>query len=94
LANTKSAIKRIHVTAKRTARNKVYRSSARTYVKKARKAIAESAAPEDQSEALRQAIRALDRAAERGVIHKNNAARRKSRLMQLYHKSLEEQAQA
>lgn len=90
MANTKSAIKRIRISRKRALRNRVYRSSARTYVKKARTAILEGATPEQQMEALRQAIRALDVAAERGVLHKNNAARRKSRLMKLYNKAQQE----
>jgi len=94
LANTKSSIKRIRVSAKRAARNRVYRSSARTHVKKARKAIMEGAAPEEQLAAVREAISALDRATERGVIHKNNAARRKSRLMKMYHNAAEQEAEA
>ncbi|GAB4412956.1 MAG: 30S ribosomal protein S20 [Anaerolineales bacterium] len=93
MANTKSAIKRIRISRKRAARNRVYRSSARTFVKKAKAAILEGATPEEQMEALRRAIRALDVAAERGVLHKNNAARRKSRLMKLYNK-VQQQAQA
>ncbi len=94
MANTKSSKKRIRVSAKRAARNRVYRSSARTYVKKARKAILEGAAPEEQLAAIKEALRALDRAAERGVIHKNNAARRKSRLMKMYHKATQQEAEA
>lgn len=94
MANTKSSMKRIRVSAKRAARNRVYRSSARTYVKKARKAILEGVAPEEQLAAVREALSALDRAAERGVIHKNNAARRKSRLMKMYHKAAQQEAEA
>ncbi len=90
MANTKSAIKRIRISRKRAARNRVYRSSARTFVKKARASILGEASPEAQLGALREAIRALDVAAERGVLHKNNAARRKSRLMKLYNKAQQE----
>lgn len=94
MANTKSSMKRIRVSAKRAARNRVYRSSARTHVKKARHAILTGAAPEAQMAAIQEALSALDRAAERGVIHKNNAARRKSRLMKMYHKAAQQEAEA
>ena len=87
-------MKRIRVSAKRAARNRVYRSSARTHVKKARHAILTDASPEAQMAAIQEALRALDRAAERGVIHKNNAARRKSRLMKMYHKAAQQEAEA
>lgn len=65
---------------KRRLRNRVFTGRARTAVKKARVAIEEGSA-QDALSATREAIRALDKAAEKGVIHKNNAARRKSRLM-------------
>jgi len=79
LANIKSQIKRNRQNEKRRLRNRVARGTARTAVNKARTAIDEKN-PESQAEVLK-AIRALDKAAEQGVIHKNNAARRKSRLM-------------
>jgi len=61
--------------------NQVHRSRARTYIKKTRQLIA--AGQFDEAEVMAgQAASALDRAAQKGVIHKNNAARRKSRLMQ------------
>lgn len=59
----------------------MHKGRARTAVKKARLLI-EAGKLEEAREAVRAAISALDRAAEKGVIHKNNAARRKSRLMQ------------
>jgi small subunit ribosomal protein S20 len=80
LANTLSAKKRIRQNAKRQARNRVYLTRARTFVRHAREAIA-SGDHEVASAAVKQAIGELDRAATKGVIHKNNAARRKSRLM-------------
>ncbi|GAP07163.1 ribosomal protein S20 [Anaerolinea thermolimosa] len=80
LANIKSQIKRNRQNEKRRLRNRVYRGRARTFVAKARTAI-ETASPEEAKEAVIRAVSALDRAAEKGVIHKNNAARRKSRLM-------------
>ncbi len=80
LANTKSAIKRIKQNEKRRLRNRIFRGRARTYVKKARLAIEEGDLESSRAATL-QAIRALDKAAEKGILHKNNAARRKSRLM-------------
>ena len=82
MANTKSAIKHIRTSQRRYERNVAVKSETRTYVKKARTAIAEQPA-ESQAELLA-AISALDRAARKGVIHRNNAARRKSRLMKRY----------
>jgi len=80
LANIKSQIKRNRQNQKRRARNRVYRGSARTYVKKARLAI-ESGDLDSARTATLQAVSALDKAAEKGVLHKNNASRRKGRLM-------------
>ena len=80
MANTKSAIKRIRQNEKRRLRNRVYRGQARTYIKNARLAIANGEV-EEAREATMKAVSALDKAAEKGVIHKNNAARRKSRIM-------------
>lgn len=80
MANTKSAIKRMRSAERRRKINQVHRSRARTFVKKTRRLIAEGHL--EEAELLsREAISALDRAAQKGVIHKNNAARRKSRLM-------------
>lgn len=80
MANIKSAIKRNKQNEKRRLRNRVYAGAARTHVKKARAAI-ESGELEDARQVTQKAIRALDKAAEKGILHKNNAARRKSRLM-------------
>jgi small subunit ribosomal protein S20 len=85
MANTKSAIKANRQSQKRVVRNRIYRSGARTAVRRARAAI--TADPNSATESVMEAIRALDRAASKGVIHKNNAARRKSRLMQALHKA-------
>jgi small subunit ribosomal protein S20 len=79
LANIKSAIKRIRQSEKRRVRNRAVRSRMRTYVKQANTAIVTG--EEDAVEAVRAAISELDRAAKKGIIHSNNAARRKSRLM-------------
>ena len=80
MANIKSAIKRNRQNIKRRLRNRQYRGSARSYVKRARIAMEEGEKEMARTETLN-AVRALDKAVSKGVIHKNNAARRKSRLM-------------
>ncbi len=80
MANHKSALKRIRSSERKRVRNRLVRSHARTEVKKARTAI-QGGDVADAREATLEAIRTLDKAAVKGVIHKNNAARRKSRLM-------------
>jgi len=74
-------------------RNQIVRSTARTYVKKARRLIAEGNLEEAQR-VVRQALSALDKAAQKGVIHRNNAARRKSRLMKLLNEAMALEAMA
>jgi len=81
LANTKSALKALRQSERRRIRNRSIRSRTRTYVKRARVAIASAPAAPESEEALRQAISALDRAVTKGVLHRNTAARHKSRLM-------------
>ncbi len=80
MANSKSSKKRIRVAERRAERNKPLRTEARTYVKKAEVAIAAGDVAAAET-ATREAISVLDRVAVKDVIHKNNAARRKSRLM-------------
>jgi len=80
LAKTSSAKKRIRQNKKRRLRNRTFRGRARTSVKKARLAM-EAGNVEEAREATMEAVKALDKAAEKGVLHRNNAARRKSRLM-------------
>lgn len=80
MANHKSALKRIRSSEKRRQRNRVVRGSTRTAVRKARTTL-QAGKVQDAESAVLGAISALDKAAEKGVIHKNNAARRKSRLM-------------
>jgi small subunit ribosomal protein S20 len=80
LANIKSQIKRNRQNEKRRIRNRIVRGRARTFVAKARVAI-QTESSDVAKAAVVEAISALDRAAVKGVIHKNNAARRKSRLM-------------
>jgi small subunit ribosomal protein S20 len=78
LANIKSQIKRNRQNEKKRLRNRAFRGAARAAVREARATI-ETGKP-DQTVVI-EAISRLDKAAEKGVIHKNNAARRKSRLM-------------
>lgn len=91
LANTKSAIKRVRQNERKRRVNQVHRSRARTMVKRTRRLIA--AGQFDEAEAMaQQAASALDRAAQKGIIHKNNASRRKSRLMQKLNEARSQQA--
>ena len=78
MANIHSAIKRNRSSKRRAVRNQTTRSKARSAVKDARVAIASG---EDVSKNVNAAASALDKAASKGIIHKRNAARRKSRLM-------------
>jgi small subunit ribosomal protein S20 len=80
LANIESAKKRIRQTEKRTERNRRYRGSARTYIKKVRRLIAENKLDEAEMVA-REAYQTLDKAARKNIVHPRNAARRKGRLM-------------
>jgi len=80
LANHKSALKRVRSSEKKRQRNRVFRSRARTEIKKAR-TLMESGDLENARKAALEAVRTLDRAAVKGILHRNNAARRKSRLM-------------
>ena len=78
MANIKSQIKRNAQNEKRRVRNKAVRSDMKTRTKNVEVAAAEGA---DTDEALRVAIARIDKAASKGVIHKNTAARKKSRLV-------------
>ncbi len=80
MPQTESAKKALRVSQRRRDRNKPVRSQVKTYVKKAQQLIS-SNEPESAREAVQRAMTALDKAAQKGVIHPNNAARRKSRLM-------------
>jgi len=80
LANIKSQIKRNKQNETRRLRNRFFLGNARKAVSKAVDAIGVGDQAESR-EAVLLAVRALDKAAEKGIIHKNNAARRKSRLM-------------
>ncbi len=79
MANIKSQIKRNRQNAKRQERNKTVKSSLKTSQKKVHAAAAEGDV-ETATALQREAARSLDKAASKGVVHKNTAARRKSRL--------------
>jgi small subunit ribosomal protein S20 len=85
VANTSSAIKRIRSNARKRQRNILVRSSVRTALKKALVATDETQAK--SGAVVKNAVRELDRAVSKGVMHKNSAARRKSRLMKRYNRS-------
>jgi small subunit ribosomal protein S20 len=78
MANIKSQIKRNLQNERRRLRNKGVRSELRT---RTRNALSAAETGGDRDEALRLAVKRIDQAAAKGVIHKNTAARRKSRLM-------------
>lgn len=86
MANIKSSIKRIRSSRRKAQFNQVVRSTARTYVKRARTLI-EQGNLDQAALVVNQAVSALDKAAQKGVIHPNNAARRKSRLVQALNKA-------
>jgi small subunit ribosomal protein S20 len=93
LANSKSAAKRARVSERQRQRNRVFRSAARTYVRRAERLIADGDA-ESAALAVGNAMSTLDRAAIKGIIHKNNAARHKSRLMAKFNQLVRPQTAA
>ena len=86
MANIKSAKKRVRQAEKRRDYNRYYKTTARTYVKRARTLI-ENGELDEAEGAIKDAVVSLDKAAQKGCIHKNNAARRKSRLMTAFNKA-------
>ena len=85
MPNIKSAKKRVIVNATKAARNKATNSALKTAIKKANAAIdAEDAA---KAEAVKVAVKKLDQAAAKGLLHKNNAAHKKSQLVNKLNKS-------
>lgn len=77
MPNIKSAKKRVKVNAVKAARNKAARSALKTEIKNANAAIASG---ENKEEALKAAVKKIDQAAAKGLLHKNTAARKKSAL--------------
>jgi len=86
MPNLPSAKKRMRIEEKRRARNRSIKSAVRTQVTQARNAMAANPNEPITLEAVQEALRALDRGVSKGVLHRNNAARRKSRLMARLHK--------
>ncbi|MDR0396029.1 MAG: 30S ribosomal protein S20 [Oscillospiraceae bacterium] len=78
MPNIKSAIKRVKVTAKKNLRNRMVKSAMKTQIKKFETALVKE--PASAAALLAQTSGAVDRAASKGVIHKNAANRRKSRM--------------
>ena len=83
MAHTKSAIKSIRVIREKRSRNRSVNSDLKTSIAKAEKLIL-SKELEPAKEAVQQATIALDKAVKKGIIHSNNAARRKSGLMKKF----------
>ena len=79
MANIKSAKKRVLVSEANYQRNKSYRSALKTALKKADAAIDAKSA--DANEAVKVAVKKIDQATVKGILHKNNAARKKSQLV-------------
>ena len=79
MPNIKSAKKRVKVIAAKTAQNKAAKSALKTTIKKANAAIDANAA--NKEEAVKVAIKKIDQAAAKGLLHKNKAARNKSALV-------------
>ncbi len=82
MPNIKSAVKRVQLNKIQNAKNTAARSALKTSIRRFEEAVASN--PETAAEALRNASRALDKAAANGLIHKNKAARKKSRMAKKY----------
>ncbi|MGI6358084.1 MAG: 30S ribosomal protein S20 [Bacillota bacterium] len=82
MPNIKSAIKRVKITAKRTARNRHVKSTVRTAIRSFRSSLETG----DAEMKLRTAVREIDKAVSKGVLHRNTGARKKSRLMKQLNK--------
>lgn len=82
MPNIKSAVKRVRVGRERTLRNASLKSELRTAVKKALNAASEGS--EDAEKQLRDAVKLIDQAASKKVMHKNTASRKKSKLVKAF----------
>ncbi len=82
MPNIKSAKKRVKVTETKTLQNKMFKSAMKTSVKKYKAAIAEGN-KELAEKTYIEAVGMVDRAVSKGIIHKNNAARKKSQYTKL-----------
>ena len=79
MPNIKSAKKRVKVIAAKTAKNKAYNSALKTAIKKANNAIDSNSA--DKAECVKLAVKKIDQAKSKGILHKNTASRKKSILV-------------
>jgi small subunit ribosomal protein S20 len=85
LANIKSAMKRAKKAKVRALRNRTIKSTVKTMIKRFEEAV-QAANVEEAKIRLQKAIKTIDKAASKGILHKNNAANKKSRLTKLYNK--------
>ncbi|SHF20483.1 SSU ribosomal protein S20P [Marinitoga hydrogenitolerans DSM 16785] len=92
MPNVKSAAKRVRQTAKRRLRNKSYKTRVKNSIKKLLSAIEEKKEKEVINELLSNAFSVIDKAAKKGVIHRNNANRKKARLTKKVKEYLGEEA--
>lgn len=86
MPNIKSAIKRVQLSKQRTLKNASLKSTLRTAIKRFEESL--SVDPANAKPALSKAIRSLDRAVAKRIIHKNAAARKKSRLTRRFNKTV------
>jgi small subunit ribosomal protein S20 len=93
LPNIKQQEKRMRQAAKRRMRNRSRKSEIKTYIRKFEAAL-QRGDREESELYLKKAVKALDKAAGDGIIHKNNAANRKSRIMRKYNRAFLGQAEA
>ncbi|ATY85217.1 30S ribosomal protein S20 [Kyrpidia spormannii] len=90
MPNIKSAIKRVQITRKRTLRNASLKSMLRTSIKKFHVTL-QSGNLEAAERQLREAIRRIDKSVTKGILHRNAAARKKSRLTRKFQAAVKEQ---
>lgn len=90
MANIKSAKKRMGISAKKHERNRIVRSAVKTRIVRVRRIVDVGETP--SPELVTAAVSSLDRAAERGILHRKNAARRKSRLVRAANRAMALQA--
>ena len=88
MPNIKSAKKRVKVIKKKTLRNKEQKSILRTYIRKFKEAISSNS--ENVKETFDNAIKAIDKAVSKNILHRNTAARKKSKLAKMFNKIVSE----
>ncbi len=85
MPNIKSAIKRVKVTRTKTLQNAMAKSALKTSIRKCRESVENNSA--NVAESFKHAVKTIDKAAAKNLIHKNTAARRKSKLAKLVNKA-------